>query len=109
MQQRLRNELRSKEQAIDEYFDQTEETVDKYHAFFDEKNNENYLTELREEQRQITEKEIMDGYKSQNEQKQLAINASKMNDKANNNNNEENSSEEEEMNDLNVKMTLAQR
>ena len=93
IQQKLKNDLRHKENAIDEYFDRTEETVDKYHAFFDEKNNEQYLTEIREELRQLTEREVMDAYKDQNEQKQIEINASKMSSA-----NVENSSEEDEEN-----------
>merc|ERR1712228_48247 len=104
MQQRLKNDLRNKVNAIDEYFDRTEETVDKYHSFFDEKNNEQYLTEIREEQRQLTEKEILDGYKDQNEQKQIEINASKMSA----NDNQENSEEEEEGHQ-NIKMSLQKR
>lgn len=83
MQQRLKIELRNKQNSIDEYFDRQEETVDKFQSFFDEKNNEQHLIETRDQQRDITEKEILDGYKDQNEQKQIEINAKKFKENVN--------------------------
>merc|ERR1719410_2940048 len=106
MQQRLRNELRNKINAIDEYFDRTEDVCDKYHSFFDEKNNEQYLNESREEQRNATEKEIIDAYKDQKEQKRIEINASKMNDNNQQNSEEDEDEEDEEEGNENIKMTV---
>ena len=76
-QQRLKTEWTAMTERIDDFYDDEMDKLDAFTAFFDDKNNEQHLIELRDQQRNDTMKEILEAFKSQNEQKKIDIDAAK--------------------------------
>ena len=65
-------------ERIDDFYDDEMDKLDAFTAFFDDKNDEQHLVELRDQQRNNTMKEILAEFKSKNEQKRMDIDAAKM-------------------------------
>ncbi len=77
-QQRIKAEWSAMIERIDDFYDDEMDKLDAFTSFFDDKNDEQHLIELRDQLRNSTMLEIAEEFKSKKEQKREDIDAAKM-------------------------------